>query len=706
MILRKAFHRLRTKILLFGLLMSVVPFLILGTLNIQVSKAKLYEEVDATNQALLENAAKQLETLVAHTVDMMYVLQSTLSSGRLNDGDTYYLLSSFMKNVPYAENVVIIHQNGLESVKVDRWTIVTKQDLGIIQNNQLLEQIRTGNPYIGSVVTNDGEKMTVDVAIPNRGWAGSEGGILARINLKQLLDQLITKTHLNEGSYLNVTNQESFQDFPLGETLPLERIYPLNNGERVIGYSMGVPGTKWNVTLTKPVDKAFASFHRLQVNLILSTLLIALFVSTISVIFALLFSRPIEKIEKGVQSIAEGDLSSRISVSTNDEIGSLAQSFNEMAQKLQMQTNELLEEKTRLDMVVSGMGMGLVLIDESFRIRWINRTITEWFGDSGHLLGNVCSEAFGEACQLCRACPIQTQSIIREDKEEMISTRTDLHGRTRHYRHLVFHLHPHKNPSSFLEVIEDITDKREMEAAVVQADKLAAIGLLASGIAHEINNPLGILSIYSEDLKDRMEEEDVHQLVQTGEIHKYLETMDKQIFRCKTIITHLLKFSRKSLETYEDTDVHQSMEEIVNLVQHEIRKKQVKMITNYVASYSTVLAATGEIQQVLLNLITNALDAVSMGDTIQVCMEETDQQQLVIEIADNGEGIAEADFTRIFDPFFTTKPEGKGTGLGLSICYGIIKRLGGDIQIQSQLGHGTTVTVWLPLVKGRDRNVS
>lgn len=704
--LRKAFHRLRTKILLFGLLMSIVPFLILGTLNIQVSKAKLYEEVDKTNQALIENAAYQLETLISHTVETMYVLQSALSYDRLNDGDTYYLLSSFMKNVPYAENVAILHQNGMERVKVDRWTIVTKQDLGVIQNKRLLEQIRTGNPYIGPVVTNGSGKITVNVAIPNRGRSGSDEGIYTRINLKQLLDQLITKTRMSEGSYLYVTDQQSFHDFTPGEAQPAKRIYPMNNGERVLAYALGVPGSEWLVVLAKPVDQAFASFNRLQLNLVLSTLLIALFVSTISVIFTLLFSRPIEKIERGVRSVADGNLSSRISVSTNDEIGSLALSFNEMAQKLQMQTNELLEEKKRLDIVVSGMGMGLVLIDESFRVRWMNRTITEWFGDSGDLMGSVCSEAFGKACRLCSHCPVQTQSMIREDKKEMISTRTDLHGRTRYYRHLVFHLHPGKYPSSFLEVIEDITDKREMEAAVVQADKLAAIGLLASGIAHEINNPLGILSIYSEDLKDRMEEEDVDQLVRSGEIHKYLETIDKQIFRCKTIITHLLKFSRKSSETYENTDVHQSMEEIVNLLRHEIRKKQVKMITNYEASYPMVLAGAGEIQQVLLNLITNALDAVSAADTIQVYTKETQQQQLMIEIADSGEGIAEGDLTRIFDPFFTTKPEGKGTGLGLSICYGIIKRLGGDIQIQSQLGLGTTVTVWLPLAKGGAQYVS
>ncbi|AWX58059.1 HAMP domain-containing protein [Brevibacillus brevis] len=718
-------NRLKTKMLLFGLCMSIIPFLILGYINLHTSKDKVREEVDRANQIYVENTLAQLDMLFLHTSQSMQVVQQRFLNERPSDEDAYFLLNTLLKTSPYMEEVALFNQDGEPQYLLNRWKH-QKLDTPMERDNQLLTTIQSGKPYIGGIVRSVEGKLLVTVAIPHVSAKGVKGGMYAKLNVKQLLEQVTLRARYENEAYLFVTDGKSdrFADpFMLGKpsdgsltyyeqavppswTLPdrtdkpVIRTYQAFNGDVMVNYAMRSSVTHWVIMLEQSSQTAFAAFSKLEQSLLFTTLFIAFIVLGISIVFSVSFSRLMEKIESAVQKIAGGDLSVRIPVTTSDEIGRLAASCNEMAQSLEIKTNQLLEEKKRLDLVVSGMGMGLILVDESFRIRWINQTASAWFQDAAHLLGKDCHLTIGQQFSSCSSCMLRTRQMVNQKQTDLISSRVDQDGRVRFYRHQVFPLHPEKESSAFLEVIEDITEKRELEAAIAQADKLAAVGLLASGIAHEINNPLGILSLYGQDLRDRLVDEDIRDLQDSGELTQYLDTMDKQINRCKEITTRLLHFSGKSPITVEKVDIHQVLADILILLSHEIRVKQVTVNQSLLASAPFLLATPGQLQQIVLNLLTNALYATQERGNIEIATNSPSNDRIRLSIRDDGCGIPAADLPHVLEPFYTTKPPGKGTGLGLSVCYGIVKNVGGEIEIESTPNIGTTVTVILPSAKG------
>ncbi|GAV25379.1 two-component sensor histidine kinase [Carboxydothermus islandicus] len=238
---------------------------------------------------------------------------------------------------------------------------------------------------------------------------------------------------------------------------------------------------------------------------------------------------------------------------------------------------------------------------------------------------------------------------------------------------------------------------KQKSAELIQTEKMAALGLLAAGIAHEINNPLATVSAYAEDLLERISEEDVKELHSSGELARYLQVICKQIERCKKITGSLLNFARQPAGHMVDINLNELLEDTLALVNHRIKQLGIQVEKEFNVDLPVVKGDLSQLQQVLLNIIGNALDAMeTTGGRLKLVTEKR-EKDLVIKIIDTGTGIAQEELKKVFDPFYTTKPLGKGTGLGLSICYGIIKEMKGDIQISSRLGKGTTVTIILPL---------
>lgn len=249
---------------------------------------------------------------------------------------------------------------------------------------------------------------------------------------------------------------------------------------------------------------------------------------------------------------------------------------------------------------------------------------------------------------------------------------------------------------AFNNMIVEMKKRKESEKFVIQAEKDAAIGMLAVGVAHEINNPMNNLGFYAADLEDRLENEDINQLMEQGIIKEYLNEISSQIERCTTITRSLLNFSRESERFIGEIDLNEIIEETLNLLIHRIRKQDLILTKEYNDSFK-IYGDRSEIQQVLLNIITNSIDAMPLGGelTITLDKDEDNDEFTNIIVKDTGEGIPNENISKIFDVFYTTKPIGKGTGLGLSICQEIIGRLRGSINIESELGKGTEVTIKL-----------
>ncbi len=239
-------------------------------------------------------------------------------------------------------------------------------------------------------------------------------------------------------------------------------------------------------------------------------------------------------------------------------------------------------------------------------------------------------------------------------------------------------------------LIKDIEQRRLMQKQMAQADKLASIGELSSGIAHEINNPLGIILGYT-------------QLLLRGEVvqsdrYNDLKTIEKHVQSCKAIVEDLLNFSRTASPRKENLNIHSVIDDVIGFVRHHSNLENIHIESTVDPRVPPVLMDEKKIKQVLINLLMNAIHAVARNGTIKITtgLDET-ASRVTVEVVDTGHGIKKKNLSRIFDPFFTTKPTGEGTGLGLSVSYGIIKGHGGNITVENNPGKGAAFTLSLPV---------
>src|ERR1022692_3441303 len=239
-------------------------------------------------------------------------------------------------------------------------------------------------------------------------------------------------------------------------------------------------------------------------------------------------------------------------------------------------------------------------------------------------------------------------------------------------------------------IIDDVTDRAELEQRLVQADKLSSIGLLAAGVAHEVNTPLAVISTYAQMLAKQI----------SGDEQKFklLDKIAKQTFRASEIVNSLLSFSRTSPTEFVEVDLNKVIRETLTLIEHQLEKASIEVKLTLESGLPGVKANSGKLQQVFLNLFLNARDAMETGGTLAIRTWNEDGFAR-IEVADSGQGIPPEHLERIYDPFFTTKGSRKGTGLGLSVTYGIVREHGGAIRVESRPGAGARFHVELPLAR-------
>ncbi|MBS1793085.1 MAG: PAS domain-containing protein [Acidobacteria bacterium] len=245
---------------------------------------------------------------------------------------------------------------------------------------------------------------------------------------------------------------------------------------------------------------------------------------------------------------------------------------------------------------------------------------------------------------------------------------------------------------------EDVTTRVEAIHAAGRAEKLAAVGRLASGVVHEINNPLATISACAESLESRVEEGAFGASPEVDDLQEYLGLIRSEAFRCKAITNGLLDFSRVRTSNRLMIDVGDLVRSSANLVAHQKRGKDIAINFDLSDDLPEIYADGGQIQQAIIALATNAIDAMPEGGALTFRAFPANNR-VTIEVQDSGIGIAPENLSKIFEPFFTTKEVGKGTGLGLAVCYGIITEHGGRLAVRSNVGVGTTFTIYLPIQK-------
>lgn len=346
--------------------------------------------------------------------------------------------------------------------------------------------------------------------------------------------------------------------------------------------------------------------------------------------------------------------------------------------------------------IVDSLPVGLYVIDRNFTIVCWNRAREE--GPFGLLRQDAIGKNLFEVLRSLK------RSSIAEEFERVFATGTILQVEVetgsgpdqKHYRITKI---PVKNAASevthVITVGEDITERRRMERQLFTSDKLASIGQLAAGIAHELNNPMAAIASAAEAVLRRSRAPDFAGLADAEELRLLLRIIEEEVYRCKRIIGSLSDFSRDHGMERQRVDVRQILDSVAGMLAHQARTRGVTLRAEHAPDLPAVLANEGELRQVFLALILNALEAQPQGGVL-LLKTRREGAGVVLEFTDRGPGIPVEHRARLFQPFFTTKPPGQGPGLGLYVSYTIVTAHGGHLEVDSTPGAGTTVRVRLP----------
>ena len=359
---------------------------------------------------------------------------------------------------------------------------------------------------------------------------------------------------------------------------------------------------------------------------------------------------------------------------------------------------ELLKEFN--ESIVESINVGLVAVDPHGRVTGCNSALETMLGIArdaaiGQRVEDLFAEDFAETLD----------QVLSGDGWELTELRNiyKLHTATRANRSLVVNvaLAPLRRADSSshtgaIMVLEDVTGRVRLEEQLQQREKLSSIGLLAAGVAHEINTPLTGVSSYTQML--------LGMLAETDPKHALLQKINRQTDRATGIVNNLLNFSRTGSATeFGDIDVNRVLEDTLQLLEPQLRQSDIEVERAYSVEPPIVFGNGGKLQQVFTNLILNARDAIPNGGRVSLRTTIDDDETVVVEVADTGIGIAPENVARIYDPFFTTKGVGRGTGLGLAVSYGIVQEHTGHISVASAPGRGTTFRITLPTAHARAR---
>lgn len=369
--------------------------------------------------------------------------------------------------------------------------------------------------------------------------------------------------------------------------------------------------------------------------------------------------------------------------------------------EVERRTAEVQAQRRFIEAIIDSLPLSLYAVDRNYEIvAWNrNRELGELGIPRGSVLGknifDVLTRQKRELLESEFAEVFKTGGIQRIEH----ATASAENGEMKHWliSKIPMWTEINRGVSHVITIGEEITERVEANRAVARAEKLAAIGRLAAGVVHEINNPLATISACAEALESRVSEGSFKESAALDDLREYLGLIRSEAFRCKTITNGLLDFSRTRATEHVLVNLADVISAAARLLSHQQRGEKVELKIETSADLPLVSGDAGQLQQAVIALATNAIDAMPDGGLLKIRCKRKDRQVLV-EVSDTGVGIPQQNITRIFEPFFTTKEVGKGTGLGLAVCYGILTEHGGSLDVQSTPGMGTTFTISLPAI--------
>jgi PAS domain S-box-containing protein len=467
--------------------------------------------------------------------------------------------------------------------------------------------------------------------------------------------------------------------------------------KRLVGYASSVgssafPGLGWVMLVSQDIASAFAPLARLQQVVIGIGAAVFILVVVVALLVAGRVTNPLLALVERTRQIASGDFASRLERVSRDEFGQLAAAFNRMAEVLQATT----VSKRDVDHIIQSIPDALMVVSPDRRVRTVNAATPALVGyEEGGLIGMDVRRLFVEG----EEHPFRDKRFelwLRAGAIRDVETRY----RTKAGEHIPVSVSGSAirdaagRLSGLVVVARDLRQTKRLQQQLVESEKMAAVGMLGAGMAHELNNPLmGITGLVSY-VKDKLEADDKRR--------QLLADAEQELKRCSKLVTDQLTSARPGDQQAEESSLQVDCREIVQralaVLEPHVRQGGVSVTMRMAPELPRVWGNANQLQQVVLNLLANAIDAMGSSAAKQVTVTgRVIPSGIELTVSDTGCGIPPEHLPKVFNPFFTTKPVGKGTGLGLSVARSIVEAHRGELLVESRVGQGTTMIVRLPL---------
>ncbi|OHB42347.1 MAG: hypothetical protein A2069_07660 [Planctomycetes bacterium GWB2_41_19] len=707
------------------------------------------------------------ETFILNQAGIIVASSSENSIGRIEFGADYF---TYGKEGPYVKDVYRDENTGEYSLAFAAPVLKKRggKFLGVLvirYNANKLNEITTGKMA--------GEKEDVDTFL--RRGKTSEAYIVNKNN------RLITGSRFKENAILKQTINTKPVTAALHSGKEVVGVYKNYMGRNVIGATRYLKKTGWVLLVETDESEAYSPISEFKYRAITVVVICIIGVVFISLFVSRGIINPIILLVKGMKRVASGDLNFRVESHLKDELGELTASFNYMTDDIKDAREKLLklkadleERKEYLESILKHANELIFTLDVQEKFTFINPKIKEWGYDEKELIGQPFISILFDKRQE------NVDQIVHNGFRRIFEV--EVLDKQKNIRNVLLSTALVKNKEgqliSVLGTANDVTELRRLEQKLVQSDRLASIGQLVAGIAHEINNPIGVIYLYSTESmklfervtnalklitsipisentkrlndvvtsmdrktnaeleKDALRKELLciaddldkycKELAQISNVisktrsylYEYLEGSAKESIRCKDLISGLLDFSRQKKPEMCMSNVNNLIDSILSIVEKQYRKEKIEVVRVLDPNVPDVMMDARQMEQVIINIANNAVfamrEALGNGEHVGVSRKgeltvgsrfHTDKGCVEIFITDTGVGISKNDLAKIFDPFFTTRKDGKGTGLGLSISYGIVKMHDGSIEVESEIGKGTTFRIFLPLEARKEQGM-